>query len=151
MSPAEIVEKLEALGVGVTAAGSKIALTVSGDDPPRALLDEMTREKAAVLTFLRGREAPAPVIVRDRRAPATSARPTLGQVVIGRGEPGCPTCQPWEAPTEVLAVRPFTPGEVAVASGVVPRYLGSGLSVAHQQHLAGSFTGLDRIRAFLRP
>lgn len=68
MSPRELVAALENVhGVRFRVVNGRIDIEAASE-PPRELLDALTREKAAVLAFLIERERPAvPVTVTDRR------------------------------------------------------------------------------------
>lgn len=80
MSPRELVAALENVhGVRFRVVGDRINIEAQAE-PPRELLDELTRSKADVLAFLLGRETPpAPVRVTDKRAedstPPDAGRP----------------------------------------------------------------------------
>lgn len=68
MSPIELVAALETVhGARLRVVNGRIDIEAASE-PPRELLDALTREKAAVLAFLIEREGPAvPVTVNDRR------------------------------------------------------------------------------------
>lgn len=102
MNAAELVAALEEAGVRLRVRGERLDVEAASE-PPRPLLDELTREKAAVLSFLRESEAPPPpVVVKDRRAP----------------EPEAPASSP--AAPQIISSRSFSNGEIALASGAVP-------------------------------
>ncbi|GEM_PF-2105347 len=59
MNAREIVAALEALGVRLRAHAVENTIDLEAEsEPPRELLDELARNKAGVLSFLRAREAP---------------------------------------------------------------------------------------------
>lgn len=94
MSPAELVRALEDAGarLRVSPRGDRVDLEAEVE-PPKSLLDELTRRAAEVLAFLQSREAPPmPVHVVDRRA---SSKPEPEPVP---GDLGAPDSEVWLPP-----------------------------------------------------
>jgi hypothetical protein len=102
VTPAALVTALEEAGVRLRVVGGRLDLEAA-TEPPRPLLDELARNRDAVLRYLAAREIPPPVVaVRDRRE-----------------ETAAPASDPPEPP-QIASVRDVTAAEVLAVSGTLP-------------------------------
>lgn len=135
MTPSELVAALEAAGVRLRVFGGRLDLE-SASEPPRALLDELVREKISVIAFLREREEPPPLVVRHRRTE----------------EPPAPVAPPEtdETTRVITSTRPVNAAEVLRAGGTVPP--GFGRPPVENDFLSQSYRDFrERAEALLGP
>lgn len=125
MNAAELVAALELHGVQLRVRGDRLDVEAAAE-PPRPLLDALTKQKAEVLAFLREREAPAPpVAVVDRRAETAAPVPESlpsGERTVVAGPLG-ELVQPWDKRPNVPVVieaRPVSTAEIFRATGTLP-------------------------------